>query len=102
MDFYETLYGKCQNCTFSVITLPDKGVRHFETIASMREEIGRVGDSRNTYIHPWPRRIGLKDGVRGDSADTTYATCLLPTSTSRARRIKNRCFRHPGWKFFLF
>lgn len=52
MDFYETLYGKCQNCTFSVITLPDKGVRHFETIASMREEIGRVGDTRNTYIHP--------------------------------------------------
>lgn len=77
MDFYETLYGKCQNCTFSVITLPDKGVRHFETIASMREEIGRVGDSRNTYIHPWPRRIGIKDGVRGDSADTTYATCLF-------------------------
>ena len=50
MDFYETLYGKCHDCTFSVITLPDKGVRHFETIASMQEEIGRVGDIRNTYI----------------------------------------------------
>ena len=77
MDFYKTLYKNCRDCAFSVVTLPNKNIRHFDDISSMEAEIERVGKTQNTYIHPWPRRKDIPDGIRGKSSDTVYATCLF-------------------------
>lgn len=101
MDFYKTLYGKCHDCAFSVVTLPDKNVSHFMDIASMRKKIKDIGDTKNTYIHPWPRRKDIKNGVRGDSADTVYATSLFADFDIKSEAHKEQMPPNPKRKSLI-
>lgn len=78
MDFYQALFGQCQDSILSITTLPDKKIRHYRSdeLERFMEDIGRLGAITNTYINLNPRRPDIPSGVRGGNEDAEYATCI--------------------------
>lgn len=76
---FEALFGKCKDCTISIMTLPDKQIRHYpvEQLEKFYEDAAELGKTANTYFSVWPRRGDIPNEIRGGSEDTVYATCLF-------------------------
>lgn len=79
IGLYEALFGQCKDCTVSIMTLPDKQIRHYPTeqLTKFCGDAAELGKTANTYFSVWPRRSDIPNGVRGGSEDTVYATCLF-------------------------
>lgn len=77
--FFELLFGKCKGSMISLMTLPDRQIKHFsdEAIGQLADAIIEQDANSNTYFSVWPRRIGISNKIRGGSEDTQYATCLF-------------------------
>ncbi len=71
---FEALFGKCKDCTISIMTLPDKQIRHYpvEQLEKFYEDAAELGKAANTYFSVWPRRGDIPNGVRGGSEDTVF------------------------------
>jgi putative DNA primase/helicase len=78
-DFYKLLCGKCKDSTISLMTLPDRQIRHYtdDEMDQLAENVIEQDKNANTYFSVWPRRRGISENVRGCSEDTEYATCLF-------------------------
>ena len=78
-DFYRLLFGKCKDSVASLVTLPDKNIKHYpaQEYERLREDAAKRGAVTNTYINVWPRRSDIPSSVRGDINDIRYATCLF-------------------------
>ena len=78
-EFYRLLFGKCKDCSVTLMTLPGKQIEHYPAgeAEKVAEDAAKLGASTNTYISVWPRRKDIPPGVRGVSEDTQYATCLF-------------------------
>lgn len=83
-DFYRLLFGKCKDSVASLVTLPDKNIKHYpaQDYERLREDAAKRGAVTNTYINIWPRRSDIPNSVRGDINDIRYATCLLGNECS--------------------
>ena len=78
-EFYRLLFGKCKDCSVTLMTLPGKQIEHYPAgeAEKVAEDAAKLGASTNTYISVWPRRKDIPPDVRGVSEDTQYATCLF-------------------------
>ena len=49
---FEALFGKCEDCTISIMTLPDKQIRHYPTerLEKFYEDAAELGKAANTYF----------------------------------------------------
>ena len=44
LGLFETLFGKCKDCTISIMTLPDKQIRHYpvEQLEKFYEDVAEL------------------------------------------------------------
>lgn len=77
-DFYRALFGKCTDCKITIVTFPDKTIRHYpaEELERFISDILQLGPHNNTYFNVNPRAKDLPDGLRGTSSDVTHLCAL--------------------------
>lgn len=74
-NFYKHLFSKCSKATFSLTTLPNKKIHHFDNLDEMIESIPKC--KTNAYINICPRRENMPNNVRGGSDDMKYLPCIF-------------------------
>ena len=78
-EFFQALFSKCKNSKASLTTLPSKQITHYksEDFNDLANDAARLGVETNVYFSLWPRNESVPDGLRGQSDDTAYMTCLF-------------------------
>ena len=78
-ELFRVLFEKCKNSKATLMTLPGKQITHYkaEDFISLANNAARLGANTNNYFSVWPRRENVPDGLRGQSDDTAYMTCLF-------------------------
>ena len=77
-EFLYSLFGQCTDCKLSIMTLPDKQIRHYlpEQLDQLIADGQRLGAVCNTYFDVNPKIWSLKDGLRGGSETVQYLCSL--------------------------
>lgn len=77
-EFLYSLFGQCTDCKLSIMTLPDKQIRHYlpEQLDQLIADGQRLGAVCNTYFDVNPKIQSLKDGLRGGSETVQYLCSL--------------------------